>query len=335
MLRDVVNFRDGALDSTAGFEFAEDDAKARLMDAVFDQFTTLMQLAKFYYALDRKLERGVDLATVDPQAVIREEGLETPEPMSPELLSHGPDILDKLPAYLEGTAYPHMPDGIALEDGAGQGLFVDGFSRHFKHLVVLDISMVFLLLARKIAQERGRTNVTLVCGSAERLPFADEAFDFIQSNNVIEHISDQPAMIAEAYRTLAPTGLFFVRSPNRFSLYREPHFHIPAFGFIPKRIREKIIWKTQNRDQANVALRSLGELRKLIDAKFKCAVYSFIPATLRKTSLGGGWRKAVVTGLSLPGVGKAVDLVINKFALGLMPYHTVICWKQPPSHRSV
>ena len=50
---------------------------------------------------------------------------------------------------------------------------------------------------------------------AEELPFADESFDLILLNEVIEHVDDDRRTIVEAYRVLAPGGHIVVYAPNR------------------------------------------------------------------------------------------------------------------------
>jgi SAM-dependent methyltransferase len=46
----------------------------------------------------------------------------------------------------------------------------------------------------------------LVQGNAERLPFADAAFDVVMSTDVIHHMGDRVAYFAEAARVLRPSG---------------------------------------------------------------------------------------------------------------------------------
>ena len=43
-----------------------------------------------------------------------------------------------------------------------------------------------------------------VCGSAEALPFADEAFDVVAAFDVVEHCEDDALAVAELARVLAP-----------------------------------------------------------------------------------------------------------------------------------
>ncbi len=47
------------------------------------------------------------------------------------------------------------------------------------------------------------------------LPFADGAFDVIESMDVIEHVPDAAAYLADLVRVLAPGGLILLVTPNR------------------------------------------------------------------------------------------------------------------------
>jgi len=55
-----------------------------------------------------------------------------------------------------------------------------------------------------------------VAGSAERLPFADGAFDAVLSTQVLELVEDPRAMVAEIARVLAPGGAVCLTTPAAF-----------------------------------------------------------------------------------------------------------------------
>jgi SAM-dependent methyltransferase len=60
--------------------------------------------------------------------------------------------------------------------------------------------------------ERGRREVQLV-GPGARLPFPDDTFDLVTALDVIEHIDDDVAALAELRRVLRPGGLLLVAVP--------------------------------------------------------------------------------------------------------------------------
>ena len=70
----------------------------------------------------------------------------------------------------------------------------------------IDMTPEMLEKARGAAAAMGATNVAFVEGEAERLPFADESFDVVISNGVIDLIPDKDAVFAELYRVLVPGG---------------------------------------------------------------------------------------------------------------------------------
>lgn len=108
----------------------------------------------------------------------------------------------------------------------------------------VDIALRWLLLARKRLDEEGFSHVRLVCGCAERQPFASQSFGGLIGGDVIEHVGDQAATLAEAHRVLKPWGRLFLATPNRFSLAPEPHVQVWGVGFLPRRWMSAYVrWK--------------------------------------------------------------------------------------------
>ena len=54
-----------------------------------------------------------------------------------------------------------------------------------------------------------------VLADAARLPFRDASFDLYASFETIEHVEDDPAVVREARRVLAPGGIFLCSTPER------------------------------------------------------------------------------------------------------------------------
>jgi SAM-dependent methyltransferase len=65
-----------------------------------------------------------------------------------------------------------------------------------------------------------------------RLPFDDDAFDVIESMDVIEHTRDDRAYLAELRRVLAPGGLILLVTPNRLWPV-EQHFDVIGPPWLP------------------------------------------------------------------------------------------------------
>jgi arsenite methyltransferase len=70
----------------------------------------------------------------------------------------------------------------------------------------IDMTPEMLAKARAAADELGADNVEFLESEAERLPFADESFDVVISNGVIDLIPDKDAVFSELFRVLRPGG---------------------------------------------------------------------------------------------------------------------------------
>src|SRR6266550_2249240 len=107
-------------------------------------------------------------------------------------------------AWAEDLDYPHelarVPERAAESFVAAQMVGEQG------HVTGIDMTPQMLAKARAAAAELGATNVEFVEGEAERLAFADESFDVVLSNGVIDLIPDKNAVFAELHRVLAPGG---------------------------------------------------------------------------------------------------------------------------------
>jgi hypothetical protein len=84
-------------------------------------------------------------------------------------------------------------------------------------------------------------NFTFVRGDGRRLPFADQSFDLVFSNSVIEHVGtfdDQKLFAAEARRVGRNLS---VQTPNR-SFPIEPHFIGPRIPGLPRE-RQRFVYR--------------------------------------------------------------------------------------------
>jgi arsenite methyltransferase len=70
----------------------------------------------------------------------------------------------------------------------------------------IDMTPEMLAKARAAAAEAELGNVEFVEGEAERLQFADQSFDVVISNGVIDLVPDKEAVFSEIYRVLKPGG---------------------------------------------------------------------------------------------------------------------------------
>jgi SAM-dependent methyltransferase len=74
-------------------------------------------------------------------------------------------------------------------------------------------------------------------GEDRRLPFADDSFDLVISDQVLEHVEKLDEAVAEIDRVLAPEGISYHHFPTR-DVLREGHTGIPlAHRLPPGRLR--------------------------------------------------------------------------------------------------
>jgi SAM-dependent methyltransferase len=151
-----------------------------------------------------------------------------------------------LERFLGSAAAP----GPALEIGSGRGA-LQGIGQPY---VALDYA--FTALRRNIDPKHTR-----VCGTAERLPFADGTFSFLFTVDALEHVPRADLAFAEVHRVLAPAGV----------AYLLPAWHCVQYVCegIPKRpyselnLRQKLV-KASLPLRTRPALKALAALPKRV-----------------------------------------------------------------------
>ena len=92
-----------------------------------------------------------------------------------------------------------------LEVGVGTALTLHRYPSA-AGIVGLDLSPSMLERARRHVHERALSNVMLVCGDAENLPFADASFDCVTLPYVLSVTPNAQQAMDEARRVCAPGG---------------------------------------------------------------------------------------------------------------------------------
>lgn len=108
------------------------------------------------------------------------------------------------PGYYRDVTRHFAPSAKLLDVGCGSAWLAE----HFADYTGIDASAD----AVAAAAAKGRT---IVHGSADDpLPFDDAAFDGVVVKDVLEHVADPVALVAEVRRVLRPGGLVFASSPD-------------------------------------------------------------------------------------------------------------------------
>ena len=121
-----------------------------------------------------------------------------------------------------------LPDGARVLDlGCGNGSGVAALLALGFEAVGCDLRLRKSGPHRDRLYREGRLRVM---ESPRRLPFDDETFDGVFSQNVLEHVQDYEATLSEIARVLKPNGVSVHMFPSCWTLV-EGHVHVPLATF--------------------------------------------------------------------------------------------------------
>jgi len=117
--------------------------------------------------------------------------------------------------YLE--ALGDLGGRLVLDAGCGGGLVARELAAAGASVVGVDRSLGSLGVARRAVGDRGRFGPAQ--GRLEQLPFMTGSFDAVVAADVLEHLPDLPAAVAELARVLAPGGSFVFDTVNPWAWF--------------------------------------------------------------------------------------------------------------------
>jgi SAM-dependent methyltransferase len=153
---------------------------------------------------------------------------------------------------------------VVLEVGAGTAALGAELGRRAAFVVASDVSLAWMVLARRRLADAGLDNVALVVATGDALPFADGTFDLVVAADVIEHVPDAPAFVGACHRALRAGGTFWLATPNRFSLTPEPHVRVWGVGFLPRAWAPAYVRRARGVAYDDIRTLSRGELVRLL-----------------------------------------------------------------------
>jgi ubiquinone/menaquinone biosynthesis C-methylase UbiE len=126
------------------------------------------------------------------------------------VFSTAPSITDERALEMIVEAVRPGPEDTVLDVACGPGLVVCAFAPHVQHATGIDVTPAMLERARKLAAERGLSNVFWRQGDVYSLPFADGSFSIVTTRFSFHHFLDPAAVLREMVRVCAPQGCIVV-----------------------------------------------------------------------------------------------------------------------------
>lgn len=116
---------------------------------------------------------------------------------------------------------------------------VGGVQSYWDNLIEGDRISITLVNPKPDLRAGDARFVSIVGDARDLSRFADDSFDLVHSNSVIEHVGRWPDMraMAKEVRRLAPA--FYVQTPN-FWFPLDPHTRTPLIHFLPVNLRHRL-----------------------------------------------------------------------------------------------
>jgi SAM-dependent methyltransferase len=132
--------------------------------------------------------------------------------------------------------------GRILDNGCGLGTWLQAFGAYSQHRFGLEIEF------DRAQQAQARAD-GIVLAVGEKLPFANNSFDVVFSNEVIEHVQDDKLAVAEMVRVAQHGGRILIFCPNRWypveqhGIYWRGQYkfgNIPLVNYLPDKLRQRL-----------------------------------------------------------------------------------------------
>jgi len=107
---------------------------------------------------------------------------------------------------------PFTTGARVLEAGCGEGYGADLLARSAKQVVAVDVDP-----ATATHAATAYPAIDVLRADLERLPLQAGSVDVVATLQVIEHLHDQQAFVAECARVLRPAGTLLLTTPNRLT----------------------------------------------------------------------------------------------------------------------
>ncbi len=163
---------------------------------------------------------------------------------------------DRRFSKIQALVGERLSGGWVIDVGCGIGLYLRAFQALTSHVFGVEVE------GKRAAEAIAHGRITQAVG--ESLPYVDGSFDVVLSHEVIEHVADDRACVAEMVRSLKVGGRLVLFCPNRLYPF-ETHGHYwrgrycfgntPLINYLPDGLR--------NRLAPHVRTYLVGDIRRL------------------------------------------------------------------------
>jgi SAM-dependent methyltransferase len=190
-----------------------------------------------------------------------------------------------------------------LDVGCGTGVDLVRFVRGGANATGVDIADSAIALARENLRHQSLAS-TLCVGDGERLPFPDNAFDFVYAHGVVQYTPGDQTLIDECRRVLKPGGTAFFQVYNRMS-WLNALSRVMKVGL-------------EHEDAPVLRKYSPGEFRGLLKGfSIVRVVFERFPV---KSRLHGGWKGAVYNHLFVGTFNAIPKAFVRRFGWHLLAF---------------
>jgi SAM-dependent methyltransferase len=198
-----------------------------------------------------------------------------------------------------------LEDATVLDVGCGIGTYVRRFRQFSDDVHGIEVE------AERVAE------------ASEDLPYPDDHFDVVFSNEVIEHVDDDRATAAEMVRVTKPGGTIVAFAPNRLYPFethgayfgkRYVFGNIPLINWLPDPLRDRFAPHVRAYTMRGIERLFLGQPVRLVHHR---AIYpGFDNVSARHARLGATLRRALYVAEHTPlhNFGLSHFLVLRKRA---------------------
>ena len=196
--------------------------------------------------------------------------------------------------------YVDLDDARVLDVGCGIGTYVRRFRQYSDDVHGIEVE------TERVA-EASEELPNIVVAKGEALPYPDNHFDLVFSNEVIEHVDDDRATAAEMARVTKPGGTIVVFAPNRLYPFethgvyfggRYVFGNIPLINWLPDQLRNRLAPHVRAYTQRGLRHLFAGQPVKLVHHRVIYPGFDNISA--RRPRLGAVLRRALYIAETTP-----------------------------------